>query len=153
MAKTTELKRLKRKKVILSIIRFFVSVAPLAVAVAFNWGEYTRTVRAGVSLAAGGVIAFILIILKLLNRVPKKVNGVVKYGVAFAMTYLLQDLLNDAVLLTGCAFAGEVLDWLIFTVPIRKTEEKIAAENASDSISEKVSEKIEAVLNGKLNNL
>ena len=153
MAQKTEIRKLKRRKIVLCVMRFFVSIAPIAVAVALNWGEYTRSVRSGISLAAGGVIALILIILKLLNRVPKKIHGVIKYGVVFVITYLLQDLLNDAVLLTGCAFVGELLDWAIFTIPIRKTEERIVAENSADVTSEKVSAKIEAMLNSKLGNL
>ena len=153
MKQKSEVKKLKRRKIALSLARFFVSIAPIAVAVGMNWGKYTRTVRSGASLAAGGVIALVLIILKLLNRMPKKVHGVIKYGVVFAVTYLLQDLLNDAVLLTGCAFVGELLDWAIFTVPVRKTEERIAAESSSDVIAEKLSAKIEAAINSKLGNL
>ena len=97
MKKKSELGKLKRRKVALCFIRFFVSVAPIAVAVGLNWNEYTRTVRSGVSLAAGGIIALVLIVLKLLNRMPKKVHGVIKYSIVFIVTYLLKDLLNDAV--------------------------------------------------------
>ena len=153
MQKKNELGKLKRRKVALCFIRFFVSVAPIAVAVGLNWNDYTRTVRSGVSLAAGGIIALVLIVLKLLNRMPKKVHGVIKYGIVFIVTYLLQDLLNDAVLLTGCAFVGELLDWAIFTLPIKKTEEKIALESSLDTVSEKISAKIEATINSKLGNL
>lgn len=146
-------KSLKKKKILFQILSFFVSIAPIAIGFTFRFDTYVKTVRGGVTLAFGGVLAVALIALKIANKMPKKVHRVIRYGVVFLLVYLLQDLLQDAVLLVGCGFVGEFLDWAIFTIPIRKTSEKIEALRNADALSEKVSANVEKILEEKLRTL
>ena len=151
--KVESIGKLKVKKVFLNVLSFIVSIAPIVVVFAFKFGEYTKTVKGGVSLAIGGVLAVVLILLKVLNKVPKKVHRVVKYGIVFVLLYLLQGLLKDAVLLCGCAFAGELLDFAIFTIPLKRINEMITTEKTADAVADKVSEKLIAKMNRNLETL
>ena len=147
------IRKLKVKKALLNALSFIVSIAPIVVAFAFKFGEYTKTVKGGVSLAIGGVLAVVLILLKVLNKTPKKVHRVVKYGIVFVLLYLLQGLLKDAVLLCGCAFVGEFLDFAIFTIPLKRINEKITTEKTADAVADKVTANIMAKMNGNLETL
>ena len=69
------------------------------------------------------ILRFLKVIGKL--QMPRRI---VLFGIVFVMAYLLQALMNDLILLSGMALAGEVLDMLFFQYFIKKTKEKILIE-------------------------
>lgn len=132
-------KKLKVRLAFLYIGSFLISIAPLVVVLALNWGDYTKTPGDTVKLCFGGVLALFLIFLKVIGKL-KMPRRIVLFGVVFLLVYLLKAVLDDILLLTGMALAGEVIDLLCFQRPIRTTKEKIIIEKTSDATASKVEE-------------
>lgn len=135
--KTT--KKLKVRLAFLYIGSFLISIAPLVVVLALNWGDYTKTPGDTVKLCFGGVFALFLIFLKVIGKL-KMPRRIVFFGILFLLVYLLKALLDDILLLTGMALAGEVIDLLCFQRPIKTTKEKIMIEKTSEATASKVEE-------------
>lgn len=73
------------------------------------------------------------------------------FGVVFVMAYLLQALMDDLILLSGMALAGELLDLLCFQHFIKKTKENILIEKTADATTSKVEEVVKKYLgNGRV---
>lgn len=73
------------------------------------------------------------------------------FGVVFVMAYLLQALMNDLILLSGMALAGELLDLLCFQHFIKKMKENILIEKTADATTSKVEEVVKKYLgNGRV---
>ena len=132
---------LKLRLVLLYIGSFVVSVAPLLVCFIINWDKYAETPADTVKLCIGGVIALVFIFLKVIGKL-KMPSRIVLFGVVFALVYLLKAILDDLLLLSGMALAGELLDMLFFQMAIRRTKERILIEKTSTATSEKVEEVI-----------
>lgn len=132
-------KKLKVRLAFLYIGSFLISIAPLVVVLALNWGDYTKTPGDTVKLCFGGVLALFLIFLKVIGKLQMS-RRIVFFGILFLLVYLLKALLDDILLLTGMALAGEVIDLLCFQRPIKATKEKILIEKTSDATANKVEE-------------
>lgn len=132
-------KKLKVRLAFLYIGSFLISIAPLVVVLVLNWGDYTKTPGDTVKLCFGGVIALFLIFLKVIGKL-KMPRRIVFFGILFLLVYLLKALLDDILLLSGMALAGEVIDLLCFQRPIKTTKEKILIEKTSDATASKVEE-------------
>lgn len=129
---------------------FLVSIAPLVVCFAINWKDYTKTPGDTVKLAFGGAIIAVLLFMKVIGklRMPRRV---VAFGIAFIMSYLLQAVLKDLILLTGMALLGEFIDYLIFQRAIRITKENILVGKTADKTTEQVEEVIKKYIgNGRV---
>lgn len=146
MSKTSNL---KRRLAFLSFGSFAVSVAPLLLCVVANWGKYVKTPGDAVSLALGGGIAVVLLLLKVLGKLPVP-RRVVFYGVTFAMAYLLESLLDDLVLLSGMAFLGEVADLVLFQRAIRVAKENILVGKTADAVATRVEATVQKYMGGRV---
>ena len=135
------MKKLKRNLVFLYIGSFLVSIAPLLAVLIARWNVYTKTPGDTVKLCIGGVICLFFIFLKVIGKL-KMPSRIVLFGVVFALLYLLKAILDDLLLLSGMALAGELLDMLFFQMAIRRTKERILIEKTSTATSEKVEEVI-----------
>lgn len=135
------MKKLKRNLVFLYIGSFLVSIAPLLAVLITRWNVYTKTPGDTVKLCIGGVICLFFIFLKVIGKL-KMPNRIVLFGVVFALVYLLKAILDDLLLLSGMALAGELLDMLFFQMAIRRTKERILIDKTSTATSEKVEEVI-----------
>ena len=135
------MKKLKRNLVFLYIGSFLVSIAPLLAVLITRWNVYTKTPGDTVKLCIGGVICLFFIFLKVIGKL-KMPSRIVLFGVVFALVYLLKAILDDLLLLSGMALAGELLDMLFFQMAIRRTKERILIEKTSTATSEKVEEVI-----------
>lgn len=136
----------KIKLVWLYIGSFLVSIAPIVVIVALNWGHYTSTPKSSLSLAIGGVMAVILILLKAMDKLPKRVKRIVYYVIGFFMVWLLEPILLDLKLLLLMAIIGEGLDMALFSWKIKRLKEDILIGRTADATSQKVEEAIQRVL-------
>ncbi len=125
---------------VLTICSFFASIAPLAVAVGFNFKAYTATPAGAYSLGVGGVLALVIFFLKAINRLPKNVKRVFRYGAAFALVCLLEPLIMDAKLLLGMAFLGELIDCLIFAPLIARERGRKSRELVRAAVREGLAE-------------
>ena len=135
------MKKLKRNLVFLYIGSFLVSIAPLVAVLIARWNVYTKTPGDTVKLCIGGVICLFFIFLKVIGKL-KMPSRIVLFGVVFALVYLLKAILDDLLLLSGMALAGELLDMLFFQMAIRRTTERILIDKTSTATSEKVEEVI-----------
>lgn len=141
-------KKLKVRLAFLYIGSFLISIAPLVVVLALNWGDYTKTPGDTVKLCFGGILALFLIFLKVIGKL-KMPRRIVLFGVVFLLVYLLKAVLDDILLLTGMALAGEVIDLLCFQRPIKTTKEKIMIEKTSDATASKVEEAMKKFFIGR----
>lgn len=114
---------LKTRLVFLYIGSFLVSIAPLLVVLILRWDNYTKTPGDTVKLCFGGAICLFFVFLKVIGKL-KMPRRIVLFGVVFVMAYLLQALMDDLILLSGMALAGELLDLLCFQHFIKKNEGK-----------------------------
>lgn len=144
----TKKKKLRVRLVFLYIGSFIISIAPPVVVLALNWGDYTKTPGDTVKLCFGGVFALFLIFLKVIGKL-KMPRRIVFFGVVFVLAYLLQALLEDIILLSGMALAGELIDLVCFQKPIKTTKEGIMIEKTSDATATKVEETIKKYFNGR----
>lgn len=133
------MKKMKRKLVLLYIGSFIVSIVPLLAVLIARWSVYTKTPGDTVKLCVGGGICLFFIFLKVIGKL-KMPRRIVLFGVVFALVYLLKAILDDLLLLSGMALAGEILDMLFFQMAIRRTKERILIEKTSTATSEKVEE-------------
>lgn len=137
--------KLTVKKILLQIGGYIVSVTPIVVYAGLNWKRYTATTASCVSLGIGGAIAFVLILLKALNHIPKNVKPIIKYCVVFALVLALEPLIIDLKYLLAMAIIGEILDIALFQWAISRTDKQINAQFNVDAQKSQHQELIEAI--------
>lgn len=136
---------MKAEKVLCQICSFLVSIAPLVIIFALNWNKYTATPVDTVNLCLGGTICAIFVFMKAVGKLhmPKRV---VLFGVMCVLSYLLQKVLDDLLIISAMAFLGEVIDCLIFQKLIRSLDEKIHITKTADATSTQVKELFETYI-------
>lgn len=143
------LRTLKSKKILLQVGSFFASVLPLGAVVLSRGNTYAPTMGEAIKLSAGGVIALILLLLKVLGKL-KMPRRVTVFAMVFVMSYLLAPVLSDLMLLSGAALGGELLDEIVFCRLIAKVEKKIALEENASATAGKVEEVLQNYMGGRV---
>lgn len=138
-------KRLKAWLLFLRLGGLIATVAPLAVTLILKRGEYFTTPAESVKLGLGALLALLFIGLKALGKI-KIPRGIVAYGVVFLLSYLLESVLSDLLLLSGMALLGEILDLLFFRSAIKRTEKKLALTEQASTTSEATAVAVEELL-------
>ena len=128
---------LKSKVILLQICSFLVSIAPLVICVAIHWDEYTATPADSVKLAFGGILALVFIGLKAIGKL-KMPKRIILFAFVALFSFLLEKLLQDLLLLSVMAFAGEVIDHFVFQHFIKKLQERILIEKTATATTEQV---------------
>lgn len=123
--------------ILLYIGSFLSSVLPLIICVGVNFDKYTNTPGDTVKLCIGGVIALIFLFLKVIGKL-KMPRRIILFGLVFIMTYLLQAILNDLILLSGMALIGELLDFIFFQRAIKNAKERIVIGKTADATTHQV---------------
>lgn len=98
------------KKVLLQILGYVLSIAPLAVVFGLKWDTYTATTQSAISLGVGGAISLVLILIKSLGKVPKNIHPIIKYIVALVLVFALDPIIQDLKILLSAAIVGELID-------------------------------------------
>lgn len=98
------------KKVLLQILGYMLSIAPLAVVFGLKWDTYTATTQSTISLGVGGAISLVLILIKSLGKVPKNIHPIIKYVVALVLVFALDPIIQDLKILLSAAIVGELID-------------------------------------------
>lgn len=98
------------KKVLLQILGYVLSIAPLAVVFGLKWDTYTATTQSTISLGVGGAISLVLILVKSLGKVPKNIHPIIKYVVALVLVFALDPIIQDLKILLSAAIVGELID-------------------------------------------
>lgn len=132
-------KKLRVRLIFLYIGSFLASIAPLLVILIIRWNKYVETPGDTVKLCFGGIILLFFVFMKVIGKL-KVPSRVILFAVVFLLSFLLDKLLADMLLLSGMALAGELLDLLCFQWVIRKIKQKLLIEKTADATSEKVEE-------------
>lgn len=145
MSRTVSRKRLKWRLFLLRALSLIACTGPLAVVFLANFDSYVTTVEEGIKLAGGGVLLIALIALIALGKM-KMPPRVVVYGLVALLSWLIQPILPDLVVLCVCALAGELVDFIIIKRLIKKTEEALLVDRAADETTARVTEQVEEIL-------
>ena len=131
-------------------LSFLCSVLPVTIYFAINHAKYISTVPDKIKLGIGAVALIAIVVLKLCGKL--KINSrIVVFGIVFALSYLLDSILNDLIIFSGLALLGEALD-MIVTIFIKREKRKLEInENAEASAkaNEKVIEKVINKVSGR----
>ena len=143
--------KLRTKLIFLQIGSFLVSVAPLLVVIILKWNSYTSEPSDSIKLGVGCMIGLVFVLLKAVGKL-KMPSRIVSFGIVFIMSYLLKAILDDLILLSGMALAGEVLDMIIFQPFIKKIKEKIQIGKQANATTAQMEEVLKQYLgsNGRV---
>lgn len=121
-----------RKQILLwQVIGFAVCVLPLLITVYVKRGELIAG-GSGFRVSAGLLIVLVVALLAVLGKM-KMPGRVVSVGAAFAVSWLLESLLDNLVLLLGVLFAGILVDALVCETRVRKLKRTVERmENRED---------------------
>ena len=122
---------------LLYIGSFIFSVAPLIITFIINREKYIASPADTFKLCIGGTIAIVIIAIKALGKL-KIPGGITLYGIIFVLSYLLEAILADLLLLSGMALLGEIIDCAVFRPLIKRTKEKITISKTADATTEKM---------------
>lgn len=140
----------KSKLCVMYILSFIASIAPMAIYVGVNHGKYIKTAADSVKLSLGFIICAVLVLLKVLGKlkIPSRLTG---FGIVFALSYFLDSILNDLIVLSFLAFLGELIDLIIFQSRIKKLKERIQIGKTADATAEKIEEVMKQYFRGGSN--
>lgn len=144
-----KVRRLKAKLLLLHVFSFLFSISPLAFILITRADEYISSVSDAVKLSLGGVLVVAFLALKALGKlkIPRRITG---EAIAFGMCYLFASVLEDLLLITGAALAGEAIDYVVFQPWIKRTREQITVEKSADATADKLEGILESYLGGRV---
>ena len=121
-----------RKQILLwQVIGFAVCVLPMLITVYVKRGELIAG-GSGIRVSAGLLIVLVVALLAVLGKM-KMPGRVVSVGAAFAVSWLLESLLDNLVLLLGVLFSGILVDALVCETRVRKLQRTVERmENRED---------------------
>lgn len=127
----------RSKLYILYIASFIATIAPLAIYVLINKGKYISTVSDSIKLSVGFIMCACLMLLKVIGKlkIPSRI-GV--YSVVFVLSYLLDAILEDLIVLSFLALLGEIIDAIFFQIPIRRLKESIHNDKIADATTKQI---------------
>jgi len=137
--------RLWWRYIAICCISFLVQVAPLIFVLVLNRARYFTTVSDVVKISVGGGICLLLLVLLILGGL-KTPRGVTVLTFVFFMSWLLESVLCDLMLLSGCALVGKTVDWIFLAPRIRRLREKIKMHEQADVTADATAKAMEGVL-------
>ena len=138
---------LKAKKNMLYIASVIVQILPLLIAFAINWDEYViekgenSKISMGISLTVGGILCASMIVLSVIQQMPKG-NGVFFTVIVFIIICLLEPLIKDLKLLWGMFLLGKVINSIFLVGAIKNVKEAIFIEKNARETKRQVKEAI-----------
>lgn len=121
----------RREIILWQVIGYAVCVLPLLITVYVKRGELIDG-GSGIRVSAGLLIVLVVALLAVLGKM-KMPGRVVSVGAAFAVSWLLESLLDNLVLLLGVLFAGILVDALVCETRVRKLQRTVERmENRED---------------------
>jgi len=129
------------------ICSFVCSIAPIVVYFILNHEKYVRGYEDVTKLCLGGFICLSLMLLKILGRL-KAPTSTVTFGVIFLLSYLLKSITDDMLVFSFLALVGDVVDKLLFGIPIKRIREKIHIDKSADETEKRVERIMERYFRG-----
>lgn len=124
------MKRLKLP--LLYIVSFLCSILPVLVYFLVNFDVYVRTTPEKFKLLFGGALVVGILITKAVGALKIK-SGIVFFGVAFILAYLLESVISDILIFSFLALVGEILS-VIVRIFIKREKEKTATQRGEELI-------------------
>jgi hypothetical protein len=131
----------KFKLAMLYVCSFLASTLPLLFVIINRWDHYAQAPSDTIKITIGGLIGLFFLFLKAIGKL-KMPSRIILFSVIFVMAYLLKNLLDDIILLSGMALLGEVIDFFVFQRMIKITRENIIVSKTADATTAKVEEMI-----------
>ena len=131
----------------LYIASFLATVAPLTIYIIVNKDKYIRTVEDSIKLSIGFIICALLLLLKVIGKL-KLPSRIMTYSTVLLLSYLLDAVLEDLIVLSFLALVGELIDLIFFQVPIKRMREKIHTGKIADATSKKIEDVLERYFRG-----
>lgn len=140
----------RREIILWQVIGYAVCVLPLLITVYVKRGELIAG-GSGFRVSAGLLIVLVVALLAVLGKM-KMPGRVVSVGAAFAVSWLLESLLDNLVLLLGVLFAGILMDALVCETRVRKLKRRVERmENREDMTAATASALAQAMKEGGSN--
>lgn len=137
----------RREIILWQVIGYAVCVLPLLITVYVKRGELIAG-GSGFRVSAGLLIVLVVALLAVLGKM-KMPGRVVSVGAAFAVSWLLESLLDNLVLLLGVLFAGILMDALVCETRVRKLKRRVERmENREDMTAATASALAQAMKEG-----
>lgn len=128
---------------------FLVLIGPVLGVLIANRERYFTTAAETVKLGIGGAICFLALALLILGKL-KVPGGIYICAFFFLMSWLMAPIVQDLMLLSGCALIGKTVDWLLVAPRVRRTRELIKARGdakvSADITAEATAKALENVL-------
>lgn len=139
----------KRSKLyILYIASFLATVAPLVIYIIVNKDKYVRTVEDSIKLSIGFIICALLLLLKVIGKL-KLPSRIMTYSTVLLLSYLLDAVLEDLIVLSFLALVGELIDLIFFQAPIKRIKEEIHTGKIADATSRQIEGLFEQYFRGE----
>lgn len=122
--KSTEKTKLRRRCILWGLSSFGALVSPLTAVLIANRERYVTSVQDAVQLSAGGLICAVFLLLLTFGKI-KAPGPLFGTALVFVLSFLLEPVLRDLLLLSGAALTGQVADWIFFAPQLRRTQEKL----------------------------
>ncbi len=118
------------KIVLLYILSFVCSVAPVTVYFCINHDKYIMTVPDKIKLGFGAAIVTVIVVLKLIGKL--KVNSrIAIFATVFILAYLLEAVLADLLVFSFLALVGEIADTIIMAF-VKKMKRDLLVKESAD---------------------
>lgn len=145
-------KRLKNTGNGLKVGKWLSILSPYIIIGAVNFNEYFTEYN-GVKMSIGCILAMAVMGIAIANETKenKKINGLVVWAVAIALTYLMQSILNDLLLILSCGFLGQLIG-AGFDIGANKEYEKAAIYHEAIIKAEAERQAKEELKNNEVNN-
>lgn len=108
------------KLYILYILNIILSILPIILTVVFNFKDYISTPERAVSLSLSGILAVTVMVLSVLNKLPKDISSNVKLALLTIFLWLLKPLISELCLLCTMLLVGNIASHLIFCKGIKR---------------------------------
>ncbi|MBQ4585113.1 MAG: hypothetical protein IJA82_02765 [Clostridia bacterium] len=134
----------KLKLPLLYLLSFVCSVGPVLIFFFINLERYTKTVPQTVKLSAGGIIVLIIAFLKVIGKL-KLPSRMTVFAIVFLLTYLLESVISDIMILSFLALVGEVLDAIV-SIFIKREKQK----NTEEKTAQITADVVKKALSGRV---
>ena len=138
---TSEVKKCKKRLARLSVLGFIFSTLPVVLCLIIKWNDYVSTVGEGVKLAFGAIFSLLCIAVMAIGKL-RLPGGFVLFAFVFVISYLLEAVLRDMVLISFLAMVGAAVDSFLFSPLIKRERARLNIEKTADTTTRQV----EAVL-------
>jgi hypothetical protein len=130
----------KGKLIRLKILKFLFLVGPVLSIIIWNWKQYVPVqmpVEEKWQFPTGLVVAFIIIAILVINPSKKKIEAsemadMKLLFIVFIMSIILDPIIQDVKLMSGCALAGSFINYLFINAQIIKLQKMVDSEEIAE---------------------